>query len=138
MNFLQSRDNRDFLQLICQSLSSTQDYRTFCLVCKLWKDVGETSKYDMANKFKLYCYKQTAHRYNGKAYLQLVEYYYLYDERLHGPWKLTLIPEDDYDKSKQLIRYVYSFGKLIYMASQEQINALFIEMGLERPLLEGN
>ena len=125
---MQSRENKNALQLVCQKLDKEKDYIIFCLVCKLWSEAGFLSKNVMADKFKMYCYKQTKEWANvGEHYIKLIEYWHLNDDKLHGPWKLTITYNE---KKKELIRYIYSFGKLVEMASQEEIHKMYNDLGL--------
>ena len=132
---LQLRENRNILQLLCNKLNKEIDYVNFCVVCKLWNEVGQSLKNEMADKFKLYCYKQNVEQDQlGQHYTKLTEYYHLWNDLLHGPWKLTLLTDSDSTlKKRELIRYRYSFGKLTYMASQEEIDKMYEELGIKRP-----
>ena len=125
---MQSRDIRDILQLICIKLDKEKDYTNFCLTCKLWNEIGQLTKNIMADKFKMYCYKQTIEHIQGKQYIKLTECYHLRNDSLHGPWKLTLTCGDF---KVELIRYVYSFGKLVKMASQEEIDKIYSKLELK-------
>lgn len=125
---MQSRDNKDFIQLLCQNYINREDYTNFCLVCKLWNEIGKLLQNIMANKFKMYCYTQKQENLGGgEYYIKLVEYYHLPNDRLHGDWKVTITFKK---KKQELIRYMYSFGNLIETASREDIERLFSELEL--------
>jgi hypothetical protein len=135
---MQSRENKDIIGLFFKSIIKNTDYINFCLVCKLWNEVGQSLKNLMADKFRLYCYKQIArnhklHSTNSYgSFSQLTEYYHLPNDTLHGPWVVTFTRYDNYGpmKSESLTRYVYSFGKLVNMASAEEIKNIFLKMDM--------
>lgn len=137
---MQCRQNKDVVVLLFRLVDTAKEYTNFCLVCKLWKEVGKTLKNEMADKFRLYCYKQTSHNQRSTrsssqvTFLKLTEYYHLPNEKLHGPWTVTLTKYDQNGvqmDSVKLVRYVYSFGKLIYMASQKEIDEAFKQLNIQ-------
>jgi hypothetical protein len=138
---MQSSEYRDVLGIICCKIEKCNEFMNFCLVCKLWRDVGNSVKIKFANKFM----QKVSNEYSWTnatqttTVVRVIEYHYLPTKLqcLHGPWteKITSVDSSGNQKTREIQKYRHNLGTIVEMSSDEELRGWMINYD---PIIYGN